>query len=143
MAFKGNYLCTSFKRELLEAKHDFRSHTFKLALYDNTASLDDTTTNYSATGEISAAGYSAGGVVLTAVAPTTGSKRAWTDFEDVSIAAALSARGALIYNTTTFGGSGTTEAVCVLDFGTLITSITNFQVTFPTADYLNAIVLIK
>ena len=143
MAFKGNKQCTSFKRELLEAKHDFRSHTFKLALYDNTAELDATTTDYTTEGEITDSGYTAGGYDLTAIAPVQGNQRAWADFEDLIIPLALSARGALIYNSTTEGGSGTTEAVCVLDFGSTKTSSTEFKITFPSADYLNAIVLIK
>lgn len=143
MSFKGNHRCTSFKRELLEAKHDFRSHTFKLALYDNTAELDASTTDYTTDGEITDAGYTAGGYALTAIAPVEGNLRAWADFEDLTISLALSARGALIYNSTTEGGAGTTEAVSVLDFGSLKTSTTQFKVTFPSADYLNAIVLIK
>ena len=143
MAFTGNYKCTSFKRELLEAKHDFRSHTFKLALYNNTAELNASTTDYTTTGEINDAGYTAGGYDLTVVAPVSGNERAWADFEDLIIPIALSARGALIYNSTTEGGSGTTEAVCVLDFGSVKTSTSQFTVTFPTADHLNAIVLIK
>lgn len=143
MAFRGNARCTSFKREILEAKHDFRSHTFKLALYGESADLDATTTDYTTDGEISDAGYTAGGYDLTVVAPVEGNERAWASFEDLTIPLALSARGALIYNSTTEGGSGTTEAVCVLDFGRTRTSTTQFKVKFPSADYLNAIVLIK
>lgn len=143
MSFKGNKRCTSFKRELLEAKHDFRSHTFKLALYNETANLDATTTDYTTEGEISDAGYPPGGYDLTVIAPVEGNERAWADFDDLIIPNALSARGALIYNSTTEGGSGTTEAVSVLDFGRTQTSKTEFKVLFPSADYLNAIVLIK
>lgn len=144
MAFKGNYRVTSFKRELLEAQHDFRSHTFKLALYTNAANLDQTTTDYTSAGEIAASGgYVAGGVPLTVIAPVEGNGRAWSDFADLTISGAHTARGALIYNATAGGGSGTTNAVCVLDFGRDITSVNEFKVKFPTADWLNAIVLIK
>lgn len=143
MAFTGNQICTSFKKECLEAKHDFRSHTFYLALYGENATLNADTTDYTTTGEITDSGYTAGGYALTVVAPTSGSGRAWADFADLTISEALSARGALIYNSTTEGGTGTTEAVCVLDFGRTVTSTTQFKVVFPTADPFNAIILIK
>ena len=144
MSFKGNAVPTSYKRGLLQAKHDFDNHTFKIALYDVTASLAATTANYTTEGEIADAGaYTAGGVTLVNNGTAQGNERAWADFADVSIAGALSARGALIYNTTTSGGSGTTDAVRVLDFGSTKTSTTLFQIKFPSADSLNAIVLIK
>lgn len=143
MAFKGNAICTSFKRELLEGKHDFTSDIFKMALYDNTAELDADTTDYTSAGEISAAGYTPGGVALDVVVPAQGNGRAWASFGDKSILTATTARGALIYNTTAGGGSGTTNAVCVLDFGSDKTSTLRFGVEFPTADWLNALILIK
>lgn len=141
MSFTGNYLCTSFKRELFEGLHDFTSHTFKMALYDSDATLDYSTTDYSATNEVSGTGYSAGGVTLTAIAPTDNGLIAWVDFEDATIATAtLTARGGLIYNTTAGGGVGTTNAVCVLDFGLDRTKAgEDFVITFPTPDALNAI----
>lgn len=144
MSFKGNKTCTSYKLGLLKAQHDFDNHTFKIALYDDTATLDATTTDYTTTGEIAATGgYTTGGITLVNNGTASGNERAWADFEDVIISGALSARGALIYNTTTAGGSGTTDAVKVLDFGSTKTSTTEFKIRFPTADYLNAIVLIK
>jgi hypothetical protein len=146
MAFTGNFLCTSFKQELLQAKHDFTAstgHTFKIALYDNSASFTAATTDYTATNEVSASGsYSAGGGALTNVTPTTSGTTAFADFADITFTSAtITARGALIYNTTTGGGSGTTEAVAVLDFGADKTSTAgDFQIAFPTADASNAII---
>lgn len=144
MSFKGNKVPTSYKRGLLQAKHDFDNHTFKIALYTDEANLDATTTDYTTEGEIAdEGGYTAGGVALTNNGTAQGNERAWADFEDVTISGALSARGALIYNTTTAGGSGTTDAVRVLDFGSTKVSSSEFKIKFPSADSLNAIVLVK
>lgn len=145
MAFTGNFLCTSFKQGLLQARHDFTAstgHTFKLALYDNNASFTAATTDYTATNEISGTGYSAGGGTLTNVTPTTSGTTAFADFADLVFSTAtITARGALIYNTTAGGGSGTTETVAVLDFGADKTSTAgDFTIVFPTADASNAIV---
>jgi hypothetical protein len=148
MAFTGNYMCTSFKQELLQAQHDFTAstgHTFKLALYDNNASFTAATTDYTATDEVSASGsYSAGGGTLTNVTPTTSGTTAFTDFGDLTFTSAtITARGALIYNTTTGGGSSTTDTVVVLDFGSDKSSTSgDFQIVFPTADATNAIIRI-
>tara|TARA_B100002019_G_scaffold233984_1_gene208091 strand:+ start:14465 stop:14911 length:447 start_codon:yes stop_codon:yes gene_type:complete len=147
MAFTGNYMCTSFKKELMEAKHDFTNSsgdTFKLALYTNSASFTASTTAYTATNEISGTGYSAGGGTLTNVTPTTSSTTAFTDFADLTFSTAtITARGALIYNTTAGSGSGTTNSVIVLDFGSDKTSSAgDFTIIFPTADASNAIIRI-
>ena len=148
MAFTGNFMCTSFKVELMQAQHDFTNstgHTFKIALYDNNASFDASTTDYTTTNEVSASGsYSAGGGTLTNVTPTSSSTTAFTDFDDITFTSAtITARGALIYNTTTGGGSGTTDTVVVLDFGSDKTSTSgDFQIVFPTADASNAIIRI-
>jgi hypothetical protein len=139
-------MCTSFKQELLEAQHDFRTtgHTFNMALYTSSATLDASTTDYSATNEVSGTGYSAGGQALTNVNPTTSGTTAFTDFADETwTTASITARGAIIYNTTTGGGVSTTDAVCVLDFGADKTSTAgDFTVQFPTADASNAIIRI-
>jgi len=145
MAFTGNFLCTSFKQEILQAKHDFTAstgHTFKLALYDNSASFTAATTDYTTSNEISGTGYTAGGGTLTNITPTTSGTTAFADFADLVFSTAtITARGALIYNTTTGGGSGTTETVAVLDFGADKTSTAgDFTIIFPTADASNAIV---
>lgn len=147
MAFTGNYMCTSFKQELLQAQHDFTAstgHTFKLALYDNNASFTAATTDYTATDEVSGTGYSAGGGTLTNVTPTTSGTTAFTDFDDLTFSSStITARGALIYNTTAGGGSGTTDSVIVLDFGSdKSSSAGDFTIIFPTADASNAIIRI-
>jgi hypothetical protein len=147
MAFTGNYMCTSFKQELLRAQHDFTAstgHTFKLALYDNNASFTAATTDYTVTNEVSGTGYSAGGGTLTNVTPTTSGTTAFTDFDDLTFSSStITARGALIYNTTAGGGSGTTESVVVLDFGSdKSSSAGDFTIIFPTADASNAIIRI-
>ena len=148
MAFTGNFMCTSFKQQLLQAKHDFTNstgHTFKIALYDNSASFTAATTDYTVTNEVGDSGsYSAGGGTLTNVTPTTSGTTALTDFADITFTSAtITARGALIYNTTTGGGSGTTDSVVVLDFGADKTSTAgDFQIVFPTADASNAIIRI-
>lgn len=147
MAFTGNAMCTSFKKELLEAKHDFTNgqDVYKLALYDNSASFTAATTAYTTSNEVSASGsYSAGGGSLTNVTPTTSGTTAFTDFADLTFTSAtITARGALIYNTQAGGGSGTTNTVVVLDFGSDKSSTSgDFQVVFPTADATNAIIRI-
>lgn len=140
-------MCTSFKQELLQAKHDFTAstgHSFKLALYTSSATLGATTTDYSATNEVSGTGYSAGGGALTNVTPTTSGTTAFTDFADLTFSTAtITANGALIYNTTTGGGSSTTDSVVVLAFGGDKTSTAgDFTIQFPTADASNAIIRI-
>ena len=148
MAFTGNFLCTSFKKEVLEGVHDFRTtggDTFKIAMYTNTASFTAATTAYTATNEISGTGYSAGGgtLVIPASIPTSSGTTAWVDFNDYTwTTSTLTARGALIYNTTP-AHTYTNPTVCVLDFGSDKTSTSgDFTVVFPTADASNAIVRI-
>ena len=140
-------MCTSFKKELLEGKHDFNASsgdTFKIALYTSSATLGASTTDYSATNEVSGTGYTAGGNTLTNVDPTTSGTTAFTDFADTTWSSAtITANGALIYNTTTDAGSGTTNAVCALAFGGDKTSTNgDFVVQFPAADASNAIIRI-
>lgn len=140
-------MCTSFKKELLEAKHDFNStggHTFKIALYTSSATLGASTTNYSATNEVVGTGYTAGGKAMTVVDPVTSGTTAFVDFADVTWASAtITANGALIYNSTADGGTGTTNAVAVLAFGGDKTSTNgDFVIQFPTADATNAIIRI-
>ena len=140
-------MCTSFKQELLEGKHDFTNstgHTFKLALFTSSATLGASTTDYATTNEVTGTGYSAGGSALTNVTPTTSGTTAFTDFSDLTFSTAtITANGALIYNTTTGGGSSTTDAVIVLAFGGDKTSTAgDFTIQFPTADASNAIIRI-
>ena len=143
-------ICTSFKQEILVGTHNFTAtsgNTFKIALYTSSASLGAGTTAYSTSNEItnsSGTAYTAGGATLTSVTPTTSGTTALTDFADKTYTSAtITARGALIYNTTTGGGSGTTDTVVVLDFGSNKSSTSgDFQVVFPTADASNAIIRI-
>jgi hypothetical protein len=136
-------VCNSFKTEILTGTHNFTAstgHTFKLALYTSTATLDKSTTAYSATNEVGASGtYSAGGASLTSSTPTLSTDTAVCDFADVSFTSAtITARGALIYNS-----SVSNKAVCVLDFGSDQTSTAStFSIIFPTADAANAILRI-
>ena len=140
-------VCSSFKSELLSGKHDFDSSggdTFKIALFTSSASLDATTTDYSTSNEItnsSGTAYTAGGKALTNQGVTLSSTTAYTDFADVSwTSASFTANGAMIYNTTTDGGSGTTDAVCIIAFGGDKTvSSGTFTVQFPAAGATTAI----
>ena len=149
MAFSGNYMCTSFKKELLYGVHDFdlaNGDTFKIALFDTNASFTAATTAYTASNEVSGTGYSAGGGALTNVDPTSSGTTALTDFQDETFSTAtITARGALIYNTTpnTTSISVTNPSVVVLDFGSDKTSTAgDFTIVFPTADASNAIIRI-
>ena len=149
MAFSGNFMCTSFKKELLFGAHDFDASsgdTFKIALYTSSATLTAATTAYASTNETSGTGYSAGGGALTAIDPTSSGTTALTDFADETWSTAtITARGALIYNTTpnTTSIALTNPAVVVLDFGADKTSTAgDFTVVFPTADSSNAIIRI-
>lgn len=135
-------VATSFKKQLLEGAHDFRSSgdTIKIALYTSSASLDASTTAYTTSNETSGTGYSAGGQELTKVAPTTSGTTAFIDFADeVFSTATITARGALIYNTTPTH-TYTNPAIVVLDFGGDKTSTAgDFTIVFPTADASSAI----
>ena len=133
-------VCTSFKQEILVETHDFTAttgDTFKLALYSSSATLGASTTAYSATNEVSNSGtYTAGGGSLTNVTPTTSGTTALCDFSDISFTSAtITARGALIYNST-----DSNKAAVVLDFGGDKTSTSGtFTIQFPAADASNAI----
>ena len=132
MAFTGNYTCNSFKSGLINGDFDFDTDTIKMALYTNAATLDEDTAIYTTVGEVSASGYTASGVTLTVEKGLT-NNTAFISFENVTITAALVARGALIYKD---GGA----AICVLDFGSDKTATTTFTVTFPTASSADALI---
>ena len=143
-------ICSSFKQELLEGKHDFQTsgnggHSFKIALYTSSATLGASTTAYSATNEITntaGSAYSAGGAALTNTGVGLTSTTAFTDFSDVQYtSASFTANGALIYNTTTDGGSSTTNAVAVIAFGSDKTATNGtFTIQFPANDSSSAII---
>ena len=143
MAFSGNFMCTSFKKELMEAKHNFLNsggNTFRMALYDDDSSFTAATTAYTSTDEISGTNYTAKGESLTRVDPTTSGTTAYTDFADVSWSTAtFSAMGAMIFNDSASGD----PSVVILDFGALKTATAGtFTVAFPAADASNAFIRI-
>ena len=136
MAITTNAICDSFKKELLQGKHDFdtSSDTYKLAMFTSSATLGKSTTNYATSNEVSSpSGYTAGGKALVNQGVKVSSSVAITDFADLSfVGVTLTARGALIYNTTMGSGSNTTDAVVVLDFGGDKTATSGtFTVQFP------------
>ena len=138
MAITTNAICNSFKKELLQGSHDFDTSgsggdTFKLAMYTNSASLGASTENYTTGNEVSSSGYTAGGGTLVNQGVKVSSAIAITDFADLSFTGVtLTARGALIYNTQTNGGTNTTDAVAVLDFGGDKTATSGtFTIQFP------------
>jgi hypothetical protein len=136
MAFTGNFVCNSFKEGLLKGEFDFQlltSDVYKIALYTELATLNAHTTSYSADNEVSAAGYTAGGIALTPLTDLSGNV-AFISFAQVSWNATLTARGALVYKE----GSGN-PAVFVLDFGANKTSTTSFVIQFPPANNTSAI----
>jgi len=143
MAFTGNFLCTSFKVELLKGVHNFTNggNTFKVALYDNNASFTAATTAYTSSNEISGTNYSAKGNALAPVTPVASGTTALVDFADevFSTVTISAVRGALIFNETATGD----PSVAVLDFGAdKAASSGDFTVVFPTADASNAIIRI-
>jgi hypothetical protein len=134
-------ICSSFKQELLQGKHSFESsggHTFKLALFDSGASLGAATTDYSTSEEIT----NTSGATLTNSGVGLTSTTAFTDFGDVTYSSAsFTANGAMIYNTTTNGGSSTTDSVAIIAFGGDKTASNGtFKIEFPTNDATAAII---
>ena len=144
MAFTGSAMCTSFKEQLMIGAHDFTNaaDSFKMSLYDNSATLTLTTTVYTASGELASAGNytTAGNVLDNNLTPTSGSGEAWTDWDDeVWGTATFSAYGGLIYNDT----HATDAAVAVIDFGGVKTATAgDFTVQFPAPAATTAIIRI-
>jgi len=124
-------MCTSFKEDLFQKEQDMDTDTIKIALYTSSATLDATTTAYTASNEVSGTGYTAGGVTLTGATIGTSGTTAYVDFDDPEwTSASFTARGALIYNDTTAGNN----SVAVLDFGGDFTvSSGTFRIVFPAA----------
>ena len=143
MAFTGNFLCTSFKKELMTATHNFTaaSNVFKLALYTNSASFTAATTAYTSSNEITGTNYTAKGNFLTSVTPTTSGTTALTDFADevFSNVTISSVRGALIFNE----AATSDPSVCVLDFGADKGATSgDFTIVFPSPSASSAIIRI-
>ena len=150
-------MCTSFKAELMLAVHDFRvtgGDTFKLSLYTSSATIDANTTAYTTSNEVTGTNYTAGGGTLTRLGVVTSNNNAstgtgFTDFSDLTFPnATITARGALIYNTTpsalsNAGATLTNATVCALDFGSDKTSTDgDFTIIFPAATNTTAIIRI-
>lgn len=133
-------LCNVFKLNVLKGLEDFDTgsvYTYKIALYNANASLDENTTVYTTDNEVSGTGYSAGGATLTKVSPALSGDTAVVTFQPVTWnPASFTTRGALIYNSTT------NAAVAVLNFGEDKTTTTTFTITFPVANANNAIIRI-
>ena len=135
-------MATSFKKELLEGKHNFLAsggNSFKLALYTSSATMGAATTAFTTTNQASGTNYTSGGNALTNVNPSSSGTTAFTDFADLTFGTAtITARGCMIYNDT-----NADRNVAVFDFGGDKTSTAgSFTITFPTADASNAIIRI-
>jgi len=143
MAFTGNFMCTSFKVEILKAVHDFTNssgNTFNIAMYTNSASFTAATTAFTTSNEVTGTAYTTKGNTLVNVTPTSSSTTALTDFSDSTWSSStITARGAMIFNDTASGD----PSVVILDFGSDKSSSSgDFTIVFPTADSSSAIIRI-
>lgn len=139
MAFSGNYSCNTLRSGLANGTINLSTDTFYLALYTNAATLDETTTAYTTTGEASGGNYVAGGEIVTATVSsqnTSSGSVVYVSFSSPSWTGQITARGALIYK------AGDNGAVCVLDFGNDKTSTTSFTVTMPANTSTSALIRI-
>ena len=128
----------AFATGLMNGVYNFTSGSFKVALYTGSATLGSNTSVYTSSNEVVAAGYTAGGIALpVSVVPTSSNNVSYISFSNVTWNAALTARGALIYQS-----GGTNPTVCVLDFGSDKTSSATFTIQFPTANSTDAIIRI-
>ena len=134
---------TLFKANILSGLENFTlssPYTYKIALYNANANLNNTITGYTSTNEVTGSGYTAGGQVLTISNPPTqdtNNNIAFISFNNVTWTGSITARGALVYNSTT-------GAACfILNFGNDITSSNTFTVTFPTATSTSAVLTIS
>jgi hypothetical protein len=145
MAITTNAICNSFKKELLQADHNFDTagnsgNKFKLAMYTSTATLGKSTTSFTTGSEVSSSGYTSGGSALVNTGTSLSVNTAITNYSNLSFTGVtLTARGALIYNT-----SNSNTAVCVLDFGGDKTATAGtFTVQFPAFTSTAAILRIS
>ena len=125
---------TSFKTELYQGVHNLLTDTLKMALYTGDANLNEATTEYTSSNEVSGGGYVAGGVTITGLTISSSGFTAYVDFNDVVFNAAVTARCALIYNS-----SKANRSVAVLDFGSDKTSA-NFTITMPANTATSALI---
>ena len=126
---------TSFKAELYQGIHNLTTDVIKIALYTASANLNADTTVYSTANEISASGYTAGGAIMTNITVNSSGYVAYVGFNNVSWTSALTARCALIYNS-----SKANRSIAVLDFGSDKTSLTTFTITMPAATSTTALI---
>jgi hypothetical protein len=126
---------TSFKAQLYQGIHDLTTDVIKIALYTGNADLNADTTVYSSTDEVSATGYTAGGQIMTGITVNSSGYTAYVGFDNVSWTAALTARCALIYNSTKGN-----KSVAVLDFGSTKTSTATFLITMPANTSTTALI---
>ena len=118
---------TSFKAELYKGIHDLTTDVIKIALYTASADLNETTTVYSAANEVANTGtYAAGGATLTPITVSSSGYTAFVGFPNISWTGVITARGALIYNS-----SQGNKSIAVLDFGSDKTSTVTFTITMP------------
>jgi hypothetical protein len=144
-------MCTSFKTDLLNGTHSFgtapvrattSADTFKAALYLTTATVNSTTTAYSATGEVSGTNYTAGGIAITswnapAATGTTAFTTPTASFSWSSVTLSTAFDAVLIYNS-----SQSNKAVSVHTFGSQTITAGTFTITMPTNDATNGLLRI-
>jgi hypothetical protein len=127
---------TSFKAELYQGIHDLTTDVIKIALYTGNADLNAATTIYSATNEVANTGnYSAGGAILTPITVSSSGYTAYVGFPNISWTGVITARCALIYNS-----SQGNKSIAVLDFGSDKTSTVTFTITMPSNTYTTALI---
>jgi len=127
---------TSFKAELYQGIHDLTTDVIKIALYTANANLNEDTTVYDSTNEVAATGtYVAGGATMTGITVSTSGYTAYVGFNNVSWTGVITARCALIYNSTQGN-----KSVAVLDFGADKTSTTTFLITMPANTSTTALI---
>lgn len=133
-------VCTSWKSEVLQAVHNMNSHSFKMALYQTTATVGPATSAYSATNEVSSAGYTAGGAAVTnGTVSTSGTTAIWTPAANISwTGVTFTTDCAFLYNT-----SAANKAVASFTFGAQTVTAGNFTLTMPTNDATNALIRIS
>ncbi len=137
MAFTGNFSCNTLRTGLINGTLNFATDTFRLALYTNSATLNQLTTAYTTDGEASGGNYVAGGSIVAATVSTalsTTGSTIYVNFASAAWTGAITARGALIYK------AGANGAVCVLDFGNDKISTSTFTVTMPADTSTSALI---
>ena len=127
---------TSFKAQLYQGIHDLTTDVIKIALYTASADLNEDTTIYNSTGEVPATGtYALGGATLTPITVSSSGYTAYVGFPNISWTGAITARCALIYNSTQGN-----KSIAVLDFGSDKTSSVTFTITMPANTATTALI---